>query len=46
MTPTEVKAYLGIGCMGGHHQRADPEMFTLWKVGVDETRDALRGPWQ
>lgn len=45
MTPSEVRAYLGAGNMGGRHRRSDDEMLELWRVGVEETRAALVGPW-
>jgi creatinine amidohydrolase len=45
MTPVEVRAYLGDGNMGGRHQRPDDEVLALWAVGVEETREALEGPW-
>ena len=45
MSPEEVRATLGEGNMGGLHQRADAEVLALWTTGVEETRDALRGPW-
>lgn len=45
MTPAEVREYLGIGNMGGRHRRPDDEVLELWRVGVEETREQLEGPW-
>jgi creatinine amidohydrolase len=45
MTPSEVRAYLGIGNMGGLHRRSDEEVLELWRVGVAETRAQINGPW-
>lgn len=46
MSPAEVRSYLGCGNMGGSHQLDDETMAALWEVGVQETRDALQGPWE
>ncbi|MEZ4416050.1 MAG: creatininase family protein [Gemmatimonadota bacterium] len=46
MTPGEVRDYLGGGNMGGLHQRPDEDMLSLWRVGVQETREQLEGPWR
>lgn len=45
MSPEAVRAYLGDGNMGGEYEKADDTMLELWRVGVDETRAALEGPW-
>lgn len=45
MTPDEVREYLGPGNMGGLHRRPDDEVLELWRVGVEETREQLEGPW-
>ncbi len=45
MTPAEVREYLGLGNMGGLHRRRDSEVLALWRVGVEETREQLEGPW-
>jgi creatinine amidohydrolase len=45
MTPSEVRAYLGVGNMGGLHRRPDDEVLELWRVGVEETRAQIDGPW-
>ncbi len=43
--PAEVRAYLGDGNMGGEYQKPDEVMAELWRVGVEETRELLEGPW-
>jgi len=45
MTPAEVRDYLGDGNMGGLHRRSIADEQALWRVGVEETRDQLEGPW-
>lgn len=45
MTPAEVRATLGLGNMGGLHRRPDAEVLEVWRVGVEETREQLEGPW-
>ena len=45
MTPNEVRAYLGVGNMGGLHRRSDDDVLELWRVGVEETRAQIDGPW-
>ncbi|MEX2500904.1 MAG: creatininase family protein [Trueperaceae bacterium] len=40
-----VRELLGDGNMGGRYQRSDEEMLRVWRAGVQETRDALEGPW-
>jgi creatinine amidohydrolase len=45
MTPDEVRSYLGDGNMGGRTRRPDEEVLALWRVGVEETREQLEGPW-
>ena len=45
MSPAEVRTYLGSGNMGGRSQRPDEDVLALWAAGVEETRDALEGPW-
>lgn len=43
--PGEVRRLLEDGSFGGPWQRDDLDMLKLWEVGVDETREALDGPW-
>lgn len=45
MSPGEIREHLGDGNYGGRYQRADEEMLAIWRVGVEETRRALEGPW-
>ena len=40
-----VRAYLGDGNFGGAYQQPDDRMMAVWRAGVEETRDALEGPW-
>lgn len=43
--PDELRALIGDGAFGGPYQRSDEDMQSLWQTGVEETRDALNGPW-
>jgi creatinine amidohydrolase len=45
MNPKQVRDYLKEGNFGGEFQKADEIMQALWQVGVEETRDAMKGPW-
>jgi creatinine amidohydrolase len=45
MDADAVRAYLGDGNFGGVYQKPDEQMLEMWRVGVEETRDALEGPW-
>ncbi len=40
-----VRAYLGDGNFGGAYEQPDDRMMEVWRAGVEETRDALEGPW-
>jgi creatinine amidohydrolase len=40
-----VRALIGDGNFGGAYQKPDDRMLELWRVGVEETREALEGPW-
>jgi len=42
LDPVALRQYLGDGNFGGMYQRADDEMFALWEIAVDETRQLLR----
>jgi creatinine amidohydrolase len=44
-SPQAVRDILGDGCFGGEYQKPDEVMHMLWKVGVEETREVLEGPW-
>lgn len=46
LSPAGVREYLGDGNMGGEYQKADEEMLELWRVGVEEARAAIEGPWR
>ena len=43
--PRVVREILGDGSYGGDYQKADEVMLELWRVGVEETRELLEGPW-
>ena len=43
--PDAVRALLGDGNFCGAWQKPDADMLALWKIGVEETREALEGPW-
>lgn len=45
MDAAAVRAYLGDGNFGGAYQKPDEQMMRVWRAGVDETREALEGPW-
>jgi creatinine amidohydrolase len=45
MDATAVRAYLGDGNFGGAYEKPDEQMMTVWRAGVEETRQALEGPW-
>jgi len=45
LAPKEVRAAVGDGNYGGRYRRADDEMLTLWRVGVEETRAQLAEGW-
>ncbi len=44
-SPAEVRELLGDGNYGGAYAKPDQDMLALWAVGVEETREALEGPW-
>jgi creatinine amidohydrolase len=44
-SPAGVRELIGDGNMGGPWQLDDETMAELWKVGVEETREVLEGPW-
>jgi creatinine amidohydrolase len=46
MDAAGVRACLGDGNFGGVYQKPDDQMMRVWRAGVDETREALEGPWQ
>jgi creatinine amidohydrolase len=46
MDAAAVRAYLGDGNFGGAYEKPDDQMMTVWRTGVEETREALEGPWE
>lgn len=42
---TEVRALVGDGSLGGAYYKDDETMGRIWQAGVEETRDAIEGPW-
>jgi len=45
MDAAAVRSYLGDGNFGGAYEKPDDEMMKVWLAGVEETREALEGPW-
>lgn len=45
MNPVAVRALLGDGNCGGHYERSDAEMLTIWNIAVAETRALMQGSW-
>lgn len=45
MDPPAKRAYLGDGCYGGHYQQPEALTDELWAIAVQETREAIEGPW-
>ncbi len=45
MDAAAVRAALGDGNFGGDYQKPDDHMMEMWRAGVEETREALEGPW-
>jgi creatinine amidohydrolase len=43
--PAGVREILGDGAFGGFYQKPDEAMLALWRVGIEETRALLEGPW-
>jgi len=43
--PEAARNILGDGSFGGDYQKSDDVMLAAWAVGVEETREALEGPW-
>jgi creatinine amidohydrolase len=40
-----VRAHLGDGNFGGRYVRPDDDVFALWHVAVEETRNLLEHGW-
>jgi len=45
LSPAEVRDLLGTGNMGGPYVHPGEDMADLWRVGVEETRASIEGPW-
>ncbi|HTK32162.1 MAG TPA: creatininase family protein [Candidatus Saccharimonadaceae bacterium] len=45
LDPAATRAYLGDGNFGGRYQRPDDDVFALWRVAVEETRELIAGGW-
>ena len=45
MDAPAVRAYIGDGNFGGDYQKSDDQMMAVWRAGVEETREAIEGPW-
>lgn len=45
MDAAGVRAYLGDGNFGGAYEKPDADMLRVWRAGVEETREAIEGPW-
>ncbi len=45
MDAAAVRAYLGDGSFGGAYALLDVRVMSVWRAGVEETREALEGPW-
>ncbi len=43
--PAGVRKLLQDGSFGGEWQKSDDTMRALWSIGVQETREAIEGPW-
>ena len=43
--PAKVREILGDGSYGGPYKKCDSDMQKIWNTGVEETREALQGPW-
>jgi creatinine amidohydrolase len=45
MDAAAVRNYLADGSYGGAYALPDEQVINVWRAGVEETRDALEGPW-
>ncbi len=43
--PRIVRRLLGDGSYGGPYKKCDAIMQKIWSIGVEETREAIEGPW-
>lgn len=45
MDAAGVRKFIGDGNLGGEYQKPDDAMLRVWRAGVEETREAIEGPW-
>jgi creatinine amidohydrolase len=45
LDPTDVRAMLGDGSLGGRYERPDEDVLRVWQAGVEEVRDVLDRGW-
>jgi creatinine amidohydrolase len=45
MSAEKLREYAGDGNWGGVYQRSDEEMLDIWRIGVEEVRGLIEGPW-
>ncbi|MGE3854797.1 MAG: creatininase family protein [Planctomycetota bacterium] len=45
LDPAAMRRELGDGNFGGAYEKPDEVMLAIWATAVEETRDAIRGPW-
>ncbi len=43
--PKEIRERLGDGCFAGRYERADDEMYAIWRVAIEETRALIAQGW-
>jgi creatinine amidohydrolase len=43
--PDQARELLGDGNFGGRYARSDDDMFAMWRVAVEETRDLIEKGW-
>jgi creatinine amidohydrolase len=46
LDPLALKAVIGDGNYGGAYQRSDQDMMAIWKVAVEEVREAMEDGWE
>ena len=45
LDPAAVRELLGDGSLGGLYERADEDVLTVWRAGVEEVRDLIADGW-
>lgn len=45
LNPEDTRTIVGDGNFGGAYQMPDEVMMDIWRVGVEETREKIVGPW-